>query len=65
MADSFFERPILNSPYEVARRRHALDDEGQLLDMPPIEGRPRVEVLHASPEAAKSQEGAAPHRGRS
>jgi type III restriction enzyme len=29
MADSFFERPILNSPYAYPDRHWELDDEGQ------------------------------------
>jgi type III restriction enzyme len=35
----FFEQPILNSPYAVPTRHHALDADGQPLDLPPIEGR--------------------------
>src|ERR1700730_622844 len=42
MAESFFERPILNSPYEVPKLHHALDDDGQPLDIPPAEGRRRT-----------------------
>ncbi len=33
MAASFFEQPILNSPYEVPRFHHALDEYGQPLDV--------------------------------
>ena len=36
---SFFERPILNSPYEVPSLHHALSEDGQPLDLPPIAGR--------------------------
>ena len=39
MSQSFFENPILNSPYEVPARYHALDEEGQPLEQPPIHGR--------------------------
>jgi hypothetical protein len=28
MTESFFERPILNSPYEIPRLHHALDKDG-------------------------------------
>jgi len=38
MSESFFERPILNSPYEVPRFHHALDGDGQPLDLPPVDG---------------------------
>ena len=36
MSASFFEQPILNSPYEAPRFHHALDDYGQPLDVPPV-----------------------------
>ena len=39
MAKPFFEQPILNSSYAVPTRHHALDAEGQPLDLAPIEGR--------------------------
>lgn len=39
MSQSFYERPILNSPYGAPRWHHALDEEGQPTDQPPIEGR--------------------------
>lgn len=39
MSQSFFDRPILNSPYEVPKLHHALDPEGQPLELPPIVGR--------------------------
>lgn len=39
MAASFFEQPVLNNPYEPPGFHHALDDEGQPLDVPPIVGR--------------------------
>jgi len=40
MTESFFDRPILNSPYEVPRFHHALDQDGQPLDLPPERTRP-------------------------
>lgn len=39
VSQSFYEQPILNSPYEVPTRYHALDDDRQPLEQPPIEGR--------------------------
>ena len=39
MAKPFFEQPILNSPYAVPTRHHALDADGQPRNLPPIEGR--------------------------
>jgi type III restriction enzyme len=53
MTESFFERPILNSPYEVPRRHHALDKDGQPLDEPPVEGRRRSELITPVPRHRK------------
>ena len=50
MAQSFFERPILNSPYEAPALHHALDPDGQPLDQPPVEGRRRSELLTPVPK---------------
>jgi type III restriction enzyme len=36
---SFYERPILNSPYEPPALHHPLDDNGQPLEGEPIKGR--------------------------
>ncbi len=49
MAASFFEQPVLNSPYEVPRFHHALDKHGQPLDLPPVEGRRRSEIITPVP----------------
>ena len=49
MASSFFEQPVLNSPYEVPRFHHALDKHGQPLDLPPVEGRRRSEIITPVP----------------
>ncbi len=49
MASSFFEQPVLNSPYEVPRFHHALDENGQPLDVPPVEGRRRSEIITPVP----------------
>jgi len=39
LGNSFYERPILNSPYRVPSLFHPLDDGGQPLDGEPIKGR--------------------------
>jgi type III restriction enzyme len=49
MAASFFEQPILNNPYEAPRFHHALDGDGQPLDVPPVEGRRRSEIITPVP----------------
>ena len=49
MGASFFEQPILNSPYEAPRLHHALDEQGQPLDVPPVEGRRRSEIITPVP----------------
>ena len=43
MAATFFEEPILNSPYAEPTRHHALDQDGQPTDKPPEKGRWRSE----------------------
>jgi type III restriction enzyme len=55
MTESFFERPILNSPYEIPRLHHALDKDGQPLDEPPVEGRRRSELITPVPKPRKSK----------
>jgi len=39
LGNSFYERPILNSPYEAPALHHPLDDNGQPLEGEPIKGR--------------------------
>jgi type III restriction enzyme len=55
MSYSFFDQPILNSPYEPPSRHHALDDEGQPLNLPPIDGRRRSKLITPVPKARKKQ----------
>ena len=55
VAESFFERPILNSPYEVPKLHHALDEEGQPLDVPPLVGRRRSELITPVPKPRKKK----------
>lgn len=50
MSQSFFDQPILNSPYEAPTRFHALDDDGQPLDVPPIEGRRPCDFITPVPK---------------
>lgn len=55
MSYSFFEHPILNSPYGPPRRHHALAEDGQPLDLPPITGRRPSRFLTPVPKARKSK----------
>src|SRR5687768_4972479 len=55
MSGSFFDRPILNSPYTAPTLHHALDAEGQPLDQPPVEGRRKSELLTPVPKPRKQQ----------
>ncbi|MFZ4747923.1 MAG: BPTD_3080 family restriction endonuclease [Sphingomonas sp.] len=47
---SFYDHPILNSPYEVPTRFHALDDDGQPLEVPPIDGRRPCDFITPVPK---------------
>src|SRR4051794_17888847 len=53
MAKPFYEEPILNSPYHPPSRHHALGEDGQPLDHPPIEGRRRCGYVAPVPKARK------------
>ncbi|MFD0986243.1 BPTD_3080 family restriction endonuclease [Methyloligella solikamskensis] len=53
MTETFYEQPILNSPYEEPTRHHALDEEGQPLDQPPVMGRRRSELITPVPKPRK------------
>ena len=55
MAASFYEQPILNSPYEAPSRHHALDKDGQPLDKEPVDGRRRSELITPVPQIRKKQ----------
>lgn len=50
MTQSFFDHPILNSPYEPPSRYHALDDDGQPLEQPPIHGRRPCDFITPVPK---------------
>ena len=53
MAETFFEQPILNSPYETPTRHHALGSDGRPLDEPPQDGRRRSELISPVPPSKK------------
>jgi type III restriction enzyme len=55
MASSFFDQPILNSPYEPPTRHHALDADGQPMDVPPVTGRRRSALITPVPKPRKKQ----------
>lgn len=63
MAATFYEQPILNSPYEEPKRHHALDGEGQPLDEPPREGRRRSEFITPVPKPRKRKQKADARQG--
>lgn len=50
---SFYDRPILNSPYREPSLYHPLDDNGQPLDAEPIEGRRPSKFLVPVPASRK------------
>lgn len=54
---SFFEEPILNSPYEEPLRHHALDEEGQPTDQPPILGQRPSALLSPVPKPKRRRSG--------
>src|ERR1700704_6562659 len=55
MTPNFFEKPILNSPYEMPRLHHALDKDGQPTDEPPVQGRRRSELITPVPKPRKKK----------
>jgi type III restriction enzyme len=60
MSDRFFEHPVINSPYEPPRLHHPLDAEGQPLDLPPVAGRRRSELITPVPKPKRSKAKAQP-----
>ena len=56
MSKPFYEEPILNSPYFVPTRHHALAEDGHPLDHPPIEGRRRCSYVVPAPRARKQRQ---------
>ncbi len=55
MKSTFYEQPILNSPYQPPARHHALDDDGQPLDEGPRHGRRLSKLITPVPKAKKKQ----------
>ena len=53
MANGFFEQPILNSPYEEPSLHHALDPKGQPLNIAPVVGRRKSELISPVPASKK------------
>ena len=53
MAETFFEQPILNSPYQIPTQHHELDADGQPTDRPPVQGRRRSELITPVPKPRK------------
>jgi len=58
MQHSFFDKPILNSPYAEPQWHHALDDDGQPLDAPPVEGRRPSALISPVPRPKRRRAGA-------
>lgn len=55
MTKPFYLSPILNSPYLAPTRHHALSEDGQPLEHPPIEGRRRSKYVTPVPRARKAR----------
>lgn len=53
MANTFYERPILNSPYAKPQFYHPLDGHGQPLGLPPVEGRRPSKFVVPVPRARR------------
>ncbi|MFB9354248.1 BPTD_3080 family restriction endonuclease [Sneathiella chinensis] len=53
MGATFFEKPILNSPYSEPKLHHSLDEEGQPNDLAPIIGRRPSALLSPVPKPKK------------
>jgi type III restriction enzyme len=53
MSMSFFDNPILNSPYSEPTRHHPLDKDGQPLREPPVNGRRKSELITPVPQPRK------------
>ena len=56
MSETFFERPILNSPYEYPRRHWELDEDGQPTNRV-IEIRRRSDLITPVPKPKKRRQG--------
>src|SRR5437868_4184566 len=56
MSKPFYEQPILNSPYFVPSRHHALGHDGRPLDFPPSDGRRKCGYVTPVPKARKQRQ---------
>ena len=56
VAETFFEQPILNSPYEIPTRHHDLDADGQPTNRPPLQGRRRSALITPVPKPRKRKQ---------
>jgi type III restriction enzyme len=56
MSKPFYEQPVLNSPYHMPRRHHALGTDGQPLEHPPFDGRRRCGYVAPVPKARKQRQ---------
>ena len=56
MAETFFEQPILNSPYDIPTRHHDLDADGQPTNRPPLQGRRRSALITPVPKPRKRKQ---------
>lgn len=61
---SFFERPVLNSPYQLPIRHHRLDADGQPVDGPPVDGRRKSELITPVPRPRKKKQRADKSQGK-
>jgi type III restriction enzyme len=53
VASTFYEHPVLNSPYAKPRFHHPLDEHGQPLGRPPVEGRRPSKFIVPVPRARR------------
>ncbi len=53
VASTFYDQPILNSPYAKPRFHHPLDEHGQPLGLPPVEGRRPSKFIVPVPQARR------------
>src|SRR5580700_64983 len=53
VVSTFYDQPILNSPYAKPGLHHPLDDQGQPLGLPPVEGRRPSEFIVPVPAARR------------
>jgi Aldo/keto reductase family len=53
VAETFYDQPILNSPYDPPGRHHDLDKDGQPTDRPPVQGRRKSDLWTPVPKSRK------------